>query len=207
MCGKERRTAMAGKMVLAATGLSAMFAGFPASASERVSVEGFGASVSADGEVSAARALPRGPSWARNWRMEVRASGGAGVHVEAALGAGVNGDGILEDGEVTAALGWDRGVWFILGGEGLGERWTAPSSAPSGGTLAMDVRVRADGSASAVSFRDGGGEVAFAGLPEAPAWLSPPGWGAARLTARGTGGRGEGFSCAVFADGSLLILK
>jgi len=182
-----------------------MFAGFPASASERVSVEGFGASVSADGEVSAARALPRGPSWARNWRMEVRASGGAGVHVEAALGAGVNGDGILEDGEVTAALGWDRGVWFILGGEGPGERWTAPAA---DGTLVMDVRVRADGSAASVSFRDGGGAaVSFAGLPEAPAWLSPPGWDMARLTARGAGDRGEGFSFAVFADGSLLILK
>jgi hypothetical protein len=171
---------------------------------ERFAAEGLGEPQFADREVSAVFALP--PPAEKIWRMELSSLQGAGIRVEAALGFDADADGVLDDGEVSAIFGTDRNEFCVTGGDGLEERWTAAPS-PAGGPLALEIRIAAGGGVRNAAFRDGGGALSFAGLPAAPAWLDPSAWNAVRLTARGAGDRGERLACAIFADGSTLILK
>ena len=181
---------------------------------ERFSVEGLGAPVFADREVSRTFALP--PARNGNWRLELSVAGTASNHVEVALGTDSDGNGVLEDGETSAVVGWACGEWFVLGGEGLGGRWTAAPASSGGGMLVMDIRTAVSGVWEGVSFRDGGGAAGLGelgiwnqelGIRAAPAWLNPAAWDAARVTARGAGDRGEAARVSVFADGAILILK
>jgi hypothetical protein len=185
---------------------AAVTAAILAPAAERLA-GGLGAPTHADREVSATFALP--PPSERNWRLALApAVMTASNRVEAALGFDADADGALDDFEVSAVVGFDRGAWFVRGGgDGPEERWTAAPS-PAGGPLVLDIRLSGAGGAGGAAFRDGGGPLAFAGLPSAPAWLNPSAWNAVRLSARGAGAEGGGrMACAVFADGLAFILK
>ncbi|MBP5226406.1 MAG: hypothetical protein J6336_03390 [Kiritimatiellae bacterium] len=155
-----------------------------------------------DREVSAVFPLPE---WGeRNVRMTLSAAPRTETRVGAALGTDADGDGALDDDETAVELGWDRGVWFILGGEEPGECLTAPPSR-AGGPMVMEIRLSPDGAIERIIFRDTGGALDFGTVPSA--WLVPSAWNAVRLTARGPGGRGERFEYAVFPDGLTLILN
>lgn len=173
-------------------------------AAERVTVNGLGEPQFADREVSAVFALPQARE--KNWRLELSVAQEQGIRVEAALGSDGNSDDILDDSEVSAIVGFDRGAWFITGGDGLENRWIAAPS-PAGGPLTLDIRLSGVGAVKTVAFRDGGGALAFAGLPAVPAWLNPVPWNTVRLVARGAGDREEQLVCTVFGDGSTFILK
>lgn len=179
----------------------AVSASAAAPAAERVRVESLGEPQFADRETSATFALPAASG--RNWRLTLSLEGTPSNRVEVAFGRDSNTNGVLDAEETAAAAGWDRGVWAVSGGGGLGERHTAE---PSGGALTLDVRLPASGGASP-SFRDGGGPLSFAGLPAAPAWLDPRLWDTARLTARGAGVRAEDAAVVSFPDGTSVRLK
>ena len=179
----------------------AVSASAAAPAAERVRVESLGEPRFADRETSATFALPAASG--RNWRLTLSLAGTPSNRVEVAFGRDSNTNGVLAAEEIAASVSWDRGVWAVSGGEGLGERHTAE---PSGDTLTLDIRLPSSGGAPA-SFRDGGGPLAFAGLPAAPAWLDPRLWDTARLTARGAGVRAEDASVVSFPDGTSVRLK
>jgi hypothetical protein len=181
----------------------AVSASAAAPAAERIRVGDLGEPRFADRETSATFALPAASG--RNWRLTLSLAGTPSNRVEVAFGRDADTNGVLDAEETAATAGWDRGVWAVSGGGGLGERHTAE---PSGGTLTLDIRLPASGGASpAAAFRDGGGPLAFAGLPAAPGWLDPRLWDTARLTARGAGVRAEEALTVSFPDGTSVRLK
>ena len=182
--------------VLAATG------GFSA---ERLAVGSLGEPAHEDSETSFTVALP--PVSAKNWRLSMELSGTASNRFECAFGRDINTNSVLDAEEVMAVVAWEQGVWLIMG-DGLTERHEAAASSAATNTLTLDIRIGGgDEGTKRVSFREGGAPLAFAGLEEPPPWLDPRGWHTARLTARGPGGRGEGMSCSVFDEGSIIVLR
>ena len=172
------------------------------SAAERLVLSGLGEPPFADSETSSTFALPRADG--QNWRLTLCLAGTPSNRVEIAFGRDANTNGVLDAEEMSAAVGWDRGVWAAAGGAGLGERYTA---APSDCALTLDVRLAADGSAESAAFREPAAPLAFEGLAAMPAWLDPRQWDIARLTARGAGVRAEAAEIVSFADGTSVRIK
>lgn len=182
---------------------------FPVSGGERVVVTGLGEPAFADRETSATFALPSATE--KNWKLSF--SPGTltqSNRVDVAFGFDADGDSVLSHSETTAVVGFDCGVWFILGGDGLGERWTSGVHW-NASALAMNIRLSETGELRGYTFRDNGGwpyaAVTFAGLPPKAAFLDPTRWNAARLTVRGGGVRAEAFQVLVTHDGTTIILK
>ena len=173
-----------------------------AETAERFTLGGADEPTFADLESSATFSLP--PPGMRNWRLSLTLAGTASNCVEIALGRDANTNTVLDAEEIVAALGWDRGVWFVSGGPGLEERFTAT---PSGDTLTLDVVFTASGAVKSISFQEDGRPLPFADLPALPVWLDPRRWGTACLTARGGGIRAESASVTLFPDGTLIRLK
>ena len=197
--------------VVAAAALSLCLA-FPGFGGERVTVAGgLGAPAFADRETSATFALP--PATEKNWKLTF-APGlmTPSNRVDVAFGFDADGDSVLSHEETDAVIGYEHnGGWFILGGDGLGERWT---SGVNGGATAlfMSTRLSEAGELRGCTFRDDSGwpamgRVAFAGLPPGAAFLNPARWNAARLTARGGGARAEAFQVLVTHGGTIIIVK
>ena len=189
---------MSAKICAAVLALAAGDA-FPA---ERFDMAGAGEPAFADLETSATFSLPGAA--AGNWRLALTLEGTPSNCVEIAFGRDADTNGALDADEISAAVGWDRGVWFASGGPGLEERFEA---APSGGALALDIYLTAAGAVKSAAFREGDSPLAFAGMPPVPAWLDPRRWDTARLTARGGGARAEAAEIRVFPDGTHIILK
>jgi hypothetical protein len=198
--GNGTRSAAYG--VLAAGTMILTFA-FPAMAERGVmSVPGAGAPAYADLETSETFALPRANPG--NWRLTLTLEGTASNCVEVAFGRDADTNAVLGAGEIVATVGWDRGVWFVAGGDGLEQRFTAT---PSGNTLTLDIYLASAGGVKSAAFGEGRRPLPFAGMPPVPAWLDPRKWDTARLTARGGGARAETAEISVFPDGTLIRLK
>ena len=111
----------------AATAIALSFCiAFPSIGGERVTVAGgLGAPAFADRETSATFALPQVTE--KNWKLTFS----PGImtpsnRVDVAFGFDADGDSVLSHGETDAVVGYEHnGGWFILGGDGLGERWTS----------------------------------------------------------------------------------
>ena len=203
---RTERFARQHRKVAAVTALFLCFT-FHASGTERITAVGLGAPAFADRETSATFALQQARE--KNWRL-IFSPGimTASNRVDVAFGSDTDGDSVLSHAETVAVVGYDCGSWFILGGDGLGERWTGnPNSGAQ--SLTMDIRLSDAGDVRRVTFRDDRGPfaVTFNGLPPNAAFLNPARWDAARLTARGGGVRAEAFQVSVFPDGTTIILK
>lgn len=176
-----------------------------ARATERLTVGGLGEPAFADRETSATFALPQANE--RNWRLTLSPGAmTASNRVDAVFGIDADSDSVLSPDETLAVIGFERGSWFILGGENLEQRWTAAAS-PAGGPLVFDVRFSGEGAMRGFTFRDKGGAVSFAELPPMAAFLNPAQWRTMRLTARGGDARTEMFQVSVFPSGSTFRLK
>ena len=168
-----------------------------------MSVPGAGTPAYADLETSETFALPKAVP-GNHWRLTLALEGTASNCVEVAFGRDANTNAVLDVEEITATIGWDRGVWFVGGGSGLEERFTAT---PSGSTLTLDVYLTAANVMRSATFSEGRRPLPFADMPPAPAWLDPRKWDTAQLTARGGGPRAEAAEISVFPDGTLIRLK
>ena len=189
---------MTAKICAASLALAASSA-FPV---ERLHMADAGEPEFADLESSATFSLP--PAGAGNWRLTLSLEGTPSNCVEVAFGRDANTNAVLDVEEITATIGWDRGVWFVGGGAGLEERFTAT---PSGGTLTLDIYFTSAGVMRPAAFREGNSPLPFADMPPVPAWLDPRRWGTARLTARGGGARAESAEVTAFPDGTHIIMK
>ena len=189
-------TQMAICLALAAAGAAR------AAETTRLRMADAGESGFADLESFATFSLP--PAGAGNWRLTLSLEGTPSNCVEVAFGRDADTNAVLDVEEITATVGWDRGVWFVGGGAGLEERFTAT---PSGGTLTLDIYLTSAGVMRPAAFREGNSPLPFADMPPVPAWLDPRRWGTARLTARGGGARAESAAVTAFPDGTHIIMK
>ena len=195
----RRRTAAVAALVLCLA--------FRSPGGGQIAVAGLGAPAFADRETSATFALPQAGE--KNWRL--RFAPGvmtASNRVDVAFGSDTDGDSVLSHAETVAVVGYDCGLWFILGGDGLGERWSS-GVAWSAQSMMMDIRVSEAGELQRVRFFTDRWPyvITFPGLPPLGAFLNPARWDTARLTARGGGARAEAFQVSVFPDGTTIILK
>ena len=130
--------------------------------------------------------------------------------MQMALGKDIDKDRRLPSEETSATVGWDRGAWFILSDDLLQKFTCIPqdASTATNRTLRMSVRLSADGTPIALSFKDGNGNaLAFEGLEGIPSWISPKLWDTAALTARGWDVRDEQATFSFVLDGTHIILR
>ena len=167
---------------------------------DRLTVNSLGQPTFADLETAATFALPQ-PS-AQNWKLEISGALTASNRLECCFGLDANSNAVLEADEILAAVAWESGEWAVLGGPGLGSRYTA---VPSGTALRLDIRFGADATISGTTFRDSGVPLVFPGL--ASGLLDPRQWNLACLKARGFGERAEAFQVTVYPDGTTVKIR
>ena len=192
-------------LVLSLSGLSLSAASF--------NVSGLPAPAFADREVSLDAALPAGLAAGgdfRVFRLEMELSATPSNSVQVALGRDSSPcDGRLGVEESGLVVGWDCGEWFLRP-SGLKERYVCAARNPSGRlTLAVSVRLDAQGIPRAAAFRDGTSDLAFGGLVLSPfpGWLNPGAWTRLRVTSRGAVAPRENIRVVFAPDGARIIIK
>lgn len=132
-------------------------------------------------------------------------------NVELAFGRDANADGVLSLGEISLAVGWDAGCWFVREGLATGSRelahWSAPAvTEETAKSFRFSLDLRVDRPRSVVASENGM-PVAW-NLPDAlPEWMFCREWDTMRLAVRGVDAPDERVGARARVDGTLLIVK
>ena len=121
-------------------------------------------------------------------------------NVEAAFGCDSNNDGILDLGEMSFAIGWDCGTWFLRQGCD-GVRIEEPyASTNDVKTLLLNLRFGTSGQPRRLEAAADGQPIFSAIAAAPPEWLNVRRCNRLRLTGRGLDGHGEIFDVSTAID-------
>ena len=128
-------------------------------------------------------------------------------NVEVAFGTDGNADGELAPEEISLALGWDCGRWFLHEGWNGTVRLVPPATASGGKALRWLLRLADGGTPRRLSVTENG-QALDPGLPEEPpAWLFREDWNLVRVTARGVDAPDAELTFRVHNEAFILRLR
>ena len=126
--------------------------------------------------------------------------------VEVAFGTSRNGDGILQPGDETFAIGWEGGAWYAA--SATNRIFSALHEGAARRSLSFKLHVSEDGVPRTLSFFADGAENAFSAIIDSPAaWMFSRTWAAIRLTVRGASDSVESASVHFGPNPALIILR
>ena len=126
--------------------------------------------------------------------------------VEVAFGISRDGDGILQPGDETFAIGWEGGAWYAA--SATNRICSAFLGGSARRSLSFTLHVSEDGVPRTLSLSAAGAENAFTSLVDAPPdWMFSREWDAIRLTARGVGDSVERASVRFGPNPAFIILR
>ena len=126
--------------------------------------------------------------------------------VEIAFGTSRNGDGVLQPGDETLAIGWEGGAWYAA--SATNRICSAFFDSSARRSLSVTLHVSEEGVPRTLSLFADGAENAFTSLIEAPPeWLFSGKWNAIRLTVRGVDDSVESASVRFGPNPVFIILR
>ena len=132
-------------------------------------------------------------------------------NVELAFGRDADADGVLSLGEISLAVGWDAGSWFVREGLATGSRelahWSAPAATEeSAKSFRFSLDLRVDRPRSVVA-EENGTPLVWNVPDELPGWMFSREWDTMRLAVRGVDAPNEVARARAKVDGTALIVK
>ena len=126
--------------------------------------------------------------------------------VEVAFGKSRQGDGVLQPGDETFAIGWEGGAWFVASATNhICSDYLEGSARRS---LSFTLHVSEDGVPHTLSLSADDAENAFSAIIDLPpAWMFSREWDAVRLTVRGVGEADEAASVRFGPNPVFIILR
>ncbi len=126
--------------------------------------------------------------------------------VEVAFGKSRQGDGVLQPGDETFAIGWEGGAWYIASTTNrICSAFLEDSARRS---LSFTLHVSEDGVPRTLALSADGAGNAFTPLVDAPpTWMFWREWDAVRLTVRGVDGSNEKASVRFGPNPAFIILR
>ena len=126
--------------------------------------------------------------------------------VEVAFGTSRNGDGNLQPGDETFAIGWEGGVWYAA--SATNRICSAFLEGAARRSLSLTLHVSENGVPRALSLSADGARNAFSAIINLPpAWMFSSEWDAIRLTARGVCDSVENASVRFGPNPAFIILR
>ena len=126
--------------------------------------------------------------------------------VEVAFGTSRNGDGILQPGDETFAVGWEGGAWFVA--SATNRICSAFLEGSAQRSLSLTLHLSENGVPCTLSLAADGAENAFSAIMDSPPdWMFSHEWDAMRLTARGACDSVENASVRFGPNPAFIILR
>ncbi len=126
--------------------------------------------------------------------------------VEVAFGTSRNGDGRLQPGDETFAIGWEGGAWFVA--SATNQICSVQQEGAARRSLSLSLHVSEDGVPRKLSLSaDGAGNAFSAIIDLPPEWMFSREWDAIRLTVRGACDSVESASVRFGPNPAFIILR
>ncbi len=126
--------------------------------------------------------------------------------VEVAFGTSRNGDGILNHGDETFAVGWEGGAWFVA--SATNRICSVQQEGAARRSLSLSLHVSEDGVPRKLSLSADGAGNTFSAIIDSPAaWMFSREWDAIRLTVRGASDSIESASVHFGPNPAFIILR
>ena len=180
-------------------------------ARKHVEVETLAASPWADTEATTNCPFVLSDPNVRHLQLALDLAATSSNNVELAFGRDADSDGVLSLGEISLAVGWDAGSWFVREGLATGSselaHWSAPAvTEESAKSFRFSLNLRVDRPRSVVASENGTPVVW--NLPESlPEWMFSREWDTMRLAVRGADAPDEMVRARARVDGTALIVK
>jgi hypothetical protein len=126
--------------------------------------------------------------------------------VDIAFGTSRNGDGILQPGDETFAIGWEGGAWYAA--SATNRICSAFLEGSARRSLSFTLHVSEEGVPRTLSLSADGAENAFSAIIDSPpAWMFSREWDAIKLTTRGAYDSAESASVRFGPNPAFIILR
>ena len=126
--------------------------------------------------------------------------------VDIAFGMSRNGDGVLQSGDETFAIGWEGGAWFVA--SATNQICSVQQEGAARRSLSLSLHVSEDGVPRKLSLSaDGAGNAFSAIIDLPPEWMFSREWDAIRLTVRGACDSVESASVRFGPNPAFIILR
>ena len=126
--------------------------------------------------------------------------------VEVAFGTSRNGDGVLQPGDETFAVGWEGGAWFVA--SATNRICSVQQDGSARRSLSFTLHLSENGAPRSLSLSATGTENAFPSLIDVPpTWTFSREWDAVRLTVRGVDEADEAVAVRFGPNPVFIILR
>jgi hypothetical protein len=126
--------------------------------------------------------------------------------VDIAFGMSRNGDGVLQSGDETFAIGWEGGAWFVA--SATNQICSVQQEGAARRSLSLSLHVSEDGVPRKLSLSADGAGNTFSAIIDSPAaWMFSREWDAIRLTVRGASDSIESASVHFGPNPAFIILR